>query len=1850
MASNVRFSRVAIPLAALPLFLLLTLSCHRPGEVKLARVNPAFREYVEAFTSGVVSTHATVRVRLNQPYVDSSAVGVPVTTGLLSVDPSVEGVLVWSDTRTLEFRPGKPLEQDRLFTAQFFISKLITVPDSLKTMTFQFRTMKQDFDVRIDHHWAENMSDVNRESILGTLTTADVASDSAVELMLKATQAGKPLSVAWQHDGAHNTHNYRVEGVVRGPAASVVKLDFDGKPIGSETTHMLAPEVAPTGTFGFTGWQNSAGEDPCFVLTFTDPLKSGQDPEGMVHIGKVQGLRVTIRNNELLVYPPPESENEFTLTVEPFLKNYDGKELGQRIQLKLNPSGNKPAVRFAGTGAVMPPSAGMLLPFEAVNLRAVDVKVTRIFQDNILQFLQTNDLATSFDLARVGKVILRKTMPLNGSADYGRWNRYSIDMSTLIKADPGAIYTVTLSFSKDYSAYPCNSSSVSPQHDMVTFRAIDEGDQVPWGYYSGYDDDWAAYGGWNSYRWQERNDPCKNSYYFNKSVSRNVFASNLGLIAKGSGREFAVFVTDLVSAKPVKDARVRLLSYQQQPLAEGTTDADGMVRLTGNSVPAFVVAERSGEKGYLRLHDGSSVSLSMFDVGGEPVQKGLKGFLYGDRGVWRPGDSIFLTFMLEDKTAKLPANYPVSLALTDPSGQLATRLVNSSPLNGFYVFRLATSAGAPTGNWLATVRAGGALFTRSLKIETVKPNRLKINLNFGKAELRVNQPSPITLQAAWLTGAPAGSLKAQVGLTLTRAATAFAKYPGFHFENPTASFAAENATVFDGKLNADGSAVISPVIHVVNVAPGMLNASFETKVFEEGGDFSIDRFTIPYSPFATYAGLKMPGERGTLSTDREYEVQLLNVDADGNPAPPGTLNVEVFKLEWRWWWDDSENNSADFVSTSHLAPVDQQKVTTAGGRGSYRFSVAREEWGRYLVRVTDIRSGHAAAKVVYVDWPDYYRMPGGEKQAASMLTLTTDKPKYAVGDRVKVTIPTTPDGRALLTIENGSGVIQESWTPTKKGTTEITFRATEAMAPNCYAYVTLIQPHAQALNDLPIRLYGVLPVLVENPATHLKPVIGLKGKLTPMQPATVTVKEAAGKPMTYTLAIVDEGLLDLTRFKTPDPWSVFYAREALGVKTWDLYDQVMGAFSGDLQRILSIGGDKDLLRRSSLKANRFKPMVRFFGPYRLKAGETGITTFTMPEYIGSVRIMAIAGNDGAYGSGELTAPVKKALMVQGTLPRVMGPGETVTLPVSVFAMEPSVRNATVTLETNDLFDVEGGKSRSVAFSGTGDRLVTFTLKVREVTGIGRVTLRAASGNERAESTIEIDVRNPGLPVTDVYDKELPAGGSQTFTFPVRGMKGTNSGVVELSSMPPFNLEKWLSFLIRYPYGCVEQTTSSVFPQLYLAGLAEMGKGDGTATEANIRAGIRRLKSFQNPGGGLAYWPGSPYDDDWGTSYAGHFMLEAEKKGFTLPSGFIQAWKVYQREKALSWPYNVSWANDDLAQAYRLYTLALARAPEAGAMNKLAEKKDLSPQARWQLAGAYALAGKPEAARRLINGVSAIIRPYRELSQTYGSDLRDKAMILQVMTLLNMRTEAAPLAREMAAQLCRNGWYDTQTSAFCLIALSGFYGKESRRGIEATFAVDNNPATVVSTAKPVYLGNFDPTPGARQSVKIVNKGKGPLFARVLVRGIPVTGDSSSASNGLKMTVSYTATGGGVVNPATLAQGTTFMAEVKITNTGNRGPLPNLALVQVFPPGWEIGNSRMSEATAALTRASAFSYQDVRDDRLITYFDLGTGETKTFRALLTATYLGRFRMPPVQCEAMYDNTFNARVPGRWVRVVK
>ncbi len=1838
---------------ALLLLTLLPLGCSKDTGPIVP--DAAFTAYVEAFTTGHVPARTSVLVRLAADQVLRDSAGMDLS-GIFRLDPSVEGTVDRVDARTLRFTPHERLEQERTYSVTLDLQRVIDVPQDLRYFRFGFTTIRQGIKATIADLQRNSLDDPRWQRLVFSIRTSDDATGQALSTCFNASQNGRDLHLRWEHDTDGRSHKLTVDSVQRGTQASTIILAYDGKEIASSDAGEVRVELPPTDRMALITHQTHGDGEQYATFLFSDPLDETQDLVGLVGFAGTEDVRYQRDGNKLTIYPTSRLKGEQVAFLSGALRARSGATLGKDLNVDVRFEELAPGVRLLDNGVILPSTDGLVLPFEAVNLRYVEVRIIRIHSGNVSQFLQVNALDGKRELARVGRLEGRHLVPLTtaDAPDLGQWNRYHLDLQRYIQAEPGAIYRVSLSFQRAHTALPCAGGPTGPEAPGWSRTWEDERsdhDEAGPSWY--YDED--------DYYWEEEVvDPCEEQYYNGRrSVSTNLLASDLGIIAKqGNDRSWTFAVTDLRSTVPVSGVYLELRDLQHEVLATVTTDKDGMARIDRTDhAPHLLLARKGEQHGYVRVDPGSSLSVSEFDVEGASIARGLKGFIYGERGVWRPGDSLHLAFMLQQDITPLPVGHPVVLELSDPMGRVVEKLVRTKGQNGTYRFSTATRADAPTGIWDARVTVGGAQFHRTVRIEAIRPNRLKVELKAGPERLSGSGPHPIALHAAWLHGAPARNLRTRVTMTLRADEASFKGYERYVFHDLGHALPEDEQVVFDGTLNAEGDGRFPLNFTLGEASPAMLQANLVTRVFEPGGDASMDRTTITCAPFQHYVGMRFPeptGRWGSYFTDTTYQVPVVVLTPQGRPVAGRTIIAQVVKMDHSWWWEGGMDGPANYMTSAHAKVRQELALTTdASGRTTFPFRIDRPEWGRFILRIHDPEGGHASAANIHVDWPGWEgRSRRSTPSAAAMLTFTSDRDTYAVGEEATLIIPSSGEGRALVSIESGSRVISSTWVELTEHETRHRFPITADMTPNIHAHVSVIQPHERTRNDLPIRLYGVVPIMVEDASTRIAPIITMAKEVRTDAPFTVEVHEEKGRPMTYTLAIVDEGLLDLTRFRTPDPWSHFHAREALGVRTYDMYDHVIGAYGRQLQRVLALGGSDDGGPVQGAKAQRFKPVVRYVGPFTLAKGAKGRHTFTIDNYVGSVRVMLVA-TDGhrASGSAERSVPVRKPLMVLASLPRQLSPSEEVDLPITVFAMDRSVKDVRIDVVPDRMFSIVGATHRSVSFSGTGDQVVTFKLRTTGRTGIARVKVNAVSGNERASTYVELDVREPGLPTVMVEEALVPPGEKVTLTYTPLGIAGTNSAQIELSTIPPINMGQRLQYLLDYPHGCLEQTTSKAFPQLYLEQLVQLpGKGADLA-RSNVTRAIDRMTTFQRSDGSFNYWPEGDQYDAWTSVYAGHFLVEAQRQGHDVPQRLLGPWSTFQRRAAREYQdantLVVPRSAHQATQAYRLYVLALAKHPEIGAMNRLRERSDLEPRTRWLLAAAYAYAGRTDVARTLTQGITRSTTPYTETGWTYGSGLRDDAIIAEALLAMGDGTGAFATVQRLSTQLSSNTWHSTQSTSFALMAVAhvALNGITNRN---MTYRLDvDGKGDVRTTERPIAQESIN-GPEGRHTLSVHAQGDVPIHVRLIRKGVPQAGEERSVANGIETTVRYEDGNGQAVNVARLEQGQDVFALVTVKHLGLLPDLHGIALTQVFASGWEIRNVRL-EGSEASTVQGALQYQDIRDDRVSSYFDLPKGRHITVRIPLQAAFTGRFYLPGASAEAMYDHSVHGRTQGQWVEVV-
>ena len=1791
-----------------------------------------------------------------QPVISDDKIGSNAGV-YLKISPDVAGKARFDTTTSIVFTPDAPLASGQNYTLTVKPDGLLNIPADTQPIDFAFNTAPLELDVQFQG--LDPVADQPPQMQLeGKVFTSDYVAPDAVEKILQASSQQKPLRIGWEHNDAGTEHRFRVLNIPRETFDTNLHLSWNAKRLNAQGKHSSGArdfKIPGQQTFSMIRidtMSEAAEGNPHVNVSFSHALDPQQDLEGLVQLGSGK-VTTQIIGNRLLVYPPDELKpGEYKLILQAGIKAASvplGK-LAERTEQSITLGAPKPAVRFVGKGSILPEGQRLTIPLEARAVNAVQITAMEVFPENIEQFLQVNKLDGNDEMERVGRYVWRKTVSLT-AANPNQWNRYSIDATELFKAKPGTLYRLELTIDRRHSTYPCPAGTPAPQ---ISDKPLASAEDYAGKETSGWDgiEEYALQ---TEYEWDKRNDPCNDSYYqSSKDVesSHNFIASNLGLIAKRDGNgKVHVIATDLRTAEAAVGVSLTLRNFQGQTLATATTNGDGFAELESPNTPFLLIADQGADRAYLKLNANTALETSQFDVGGEAVQKGLKGVLYGERGVWRPGDDIFLTFVLQDRAKTLPPNHPVTVQLFDPTGKLKQTITNQQPVGVFYTFKLKTAESDPTGDWLVKAVLGGSTFDKTLKIETIRPNRLKIDLNYGVTALHGYRDLPeATLFAQWLHGGTASGLKTDVSVKLREKTTQFTRFADYAFDDPTRKLDSEEQQLLEGYLDEQGYLRFSKNFQPEKSAPGMLSAWFTSRVHEEGGGFSISKQDMDYYPFENYVGIKLPkgdAERNMLLTDTEHTVEIGSVNADGQEVSLPQVEVTLYKIEWKWWWDKAPDSLAEYADSSHSSKLQQSIISTANGKGEWKFQIKYPDWGRYLVRACDVQGKHCTGKTLYVDWPGWAGRAQEEGSgAAAMLRFGSDKTRYQVGETAQIQLPEAQAGRALLTIETSSRILEQRWIEFQGQRNQIPLPITVAMAPNAYVSVTLLQAHQNKKNDRPIRLYGIIPIMVENPATHLQPVLKAADEWQPERTQTFSISEQSGRAMDYTLAVVDEGLLGLTRFAAPDLHKAFYRREALGVKTWDLFDSVIGAYSGDLERVLAIGGgDEAQIDDAANKPKRFPPVVRFLGAFHLEAGQTREHQVELPSYLGAVRIMAVASDGTAYGKAEQPVFVRQPLMMLSSLPRTLKVGERIEIPLTLFVSDPGVKSVQVNMEADGAF-AGTGPALTVPFAQTGEKVVTLWLKAGDKPMMGQLRFTATSGEFSSSHAVNLPVQTPNLPSLRTVSATLEPKADWKATITPHGITGTNQSLLELSSLPNLNLEQRLDYLIHYPHGCLEQTTSAAFPQLYLPKLLKLDSERQNQIEHHVKQAIVKLGHFQSSNGNLMYWLGSTEASDWASLYAGHFLIEAQKQGYTVPLGLLTAWQAYQAKQARDWVAN---AQEDTSstQAYRLYVLAVAGKPQLGAMNRLRESGKANPQARWLLAAAYLLAGQTEAAQQTVAGLAATELNTPTSEQTFSQKLGQLGLQLEALLTLQKVQDAERVAQQIVSALRSDVSHNTHDISWALLSI-GHYLSSRQQPLAVQYTLDQGAATPLSSAQPM-VSQFLTAQDAAFQLALHNDGDRTLYATVTQRGIAPAGNEQPVAEGLNLQAELFDRQGNPVwdtnttptgqSPLQLQQGQDYDLNVTVANTRGAA-LKHIALSTLLPSGAEIGT----------TDNNGLSYQEVRDDRVLSYFDLAAGESKTIKVKLNAAFLGEFYFPALSSEAMYQPNIRARTAGMPVQIVK
>lgn len=1757
--------------------------------------------------------------------------------GFMTFSPSLSGVFTKEDDYTLAFIPDSgSVKYGSKYECCLKLANIIG--GDLKDFVFTVEAIAPQSRLTIDLVRVDPTSD-DKVVATGRLMLSSAVSVEKIKPQMFSIENKVCDKINIENGERQGTYKFEITGIEKENLEREKKLSFNGKSLGIDMTSVSTFNVPAKGVFKPTCAVADRSDENAVKVYFSEKLDSNQDVDGLVYLtteysdGPVKARTEKFDDYVKLtsLYHRPNSDDE--IHVSEGIKSASGKKLSSEQTFSLESSYDKPSIEILDKGLIMADPENAKLSFSAQNIFAVDIDIVKIYAGNVLAYLR-EDNDGEYSIRRYGRVFYHKTVRLDDFENFNLSSRndYCVDLKGVFDKDPSAVYRVYLSFKKDYTVYAAGADSRAVElnsSEKVSEKMENVFDLD--GYYDMSD-------AMDLRSWSSTDNPEDDDYYsFGRCVDRHTYLlSNLGVTVKrADDKTVWVSVANILNVDPVKGAKVTTFNYQLQPVGEATTDGDGFCEIESKNVPYYVQVEKDGMRSYVKVSNGSELSYSKFDVSGEERQKGVKAFVYGERNVWRPGDTLFLSVMIEDSEKKLPSNCPVVAEMFNPQGQYYSKRVSTRGENGLYTFKFHTNADDQTGLWRVVFEIGGRKFTQYVRIATIKPNRIKIDLKSKSNIINAGKPLDLALQANWLMGSPASSLKYKLEAELSVDYNPFPEYKSYTFTNPILDNGKQTIDLGEGSLDGLGHAAITSKFgeSLNKSSASVLNATVIARVFENGGDASIVSFPYKVSPYSKYVGVDLDDRN--FETDKDLKFDVVVLDINGKKCD-SKLDYSVYKLEWNWWEEYDSDRLRHFVSSTSLKPEAKGTLTTRGGVASVPFRIDYPSWGRYLVYVTD-EGGHSAGGVVTIDWPSYRGMSNkSDATASTMVMFSTDKDKYQVGEKATVYIPAAKGAKVLVSIESGNRVLSREWIDASDDIKQYKFELTPEMSPNCYVAMSVIYPYSVTAEGLPIRKYGVRSVNVENKETHLTPTITMDDNLWPQKPFNIKVAEKNGKAMSYTLAIVDEGLLDITSFKTPDPWSAMNKKEALLLRTYDMYSDILSARTSYFSNVLSIGGDA-AVNKSANKEKRFNPVVKFIGPFKLKAGATNDHKLQLPMYVGSVRVMVVAcdGNK-AYGSADKSVTVSSPLMVLTSLPRILTNSETFKLAVNVFSTVKNGQNATVSVDVDGPMSIVGGKTKQVNFTKEGDKIVYFDLKCDDMKeGTAHIRIKASSSVMTTNDEIAIEVRNPQPNIVDSDIRIVANGGSsESFTWTPFVKTNKSDAVITLSPMPNINVPATYNAMMAYPYCCSEQVSSRLLFFLNADKFISPSYKEEAKKEIDKLLSILYERQLSN--GGFRYWPGNTSANEWVSCMAGHALLEARRQGYEVPDVVVDNWLSFQSARARAYVIG-KYDDASMTQSYRLYTLALAKKADEAAMNKLKETYS-SPL----LASAYAMIGRKNVAREILDNINAESFDNRSYywhnEWTFGSSLRDKSLYLESLALCEESDKAMEMA-QLISKIFRPKHCSTSEAAYTMVAMSRLSGLVSTKIESASVSQSGKELKSVSNSTSTESVSLDVTKG---DCKVVNESSSPIFASLCLIHKPAPTEAIPAqNNGLEISVVYTNEAGKEISLSNIKQGTELTAKITVKNNSMAADSRMMALSYAWPSGFEPWNDIASDSEGC-------DYVDQRDDKKIWHFVLASKGVKTFKMKLRAAYCGDFVLPSTVCEDMYESVVNAHTASSKVKI--
>ena len=1339
--------------------------------------------------------------------------------------------------------------------------------------------------------------------------------------------------------------------------------------------------------------------------------------------------------------------------------------------------------------------------------------------------------------------------------------------------------------------------------------------------------------------------------------------TDMGVTASLFDKGAFFWINGLSTGKPIKGARISLWDNKNQQLAKGESDGQGIAQIENKGVwdantrPSTAIVEWGDDRALVFLED-NLIANSDFEVGGLPyVEQGYEAFCFTPRGVFRPGDRVPVRMIVRDANRQTPKPFPIEIKTIGPDGRVWKTTTAKLSSTGSAETTLLLPVSAPTGMWRVGVSLPGArtsIGDTSFFVEDYATPRLRVNVQSDKKTLRPGQQATLKVGAEYLFGAVAAGLTYEVRYTAQPENFFHKSWDQYSFGDGRVVFEAESTLLKQGKLDDAGRAEV-PLKTQKWSPPSMLKLVCQVGVMEEAGRWNYSSLAIPYYPSDTLLGIKRPSD--AILKGQKTVFNVAAVDPEGKPASLAKANVVAYRVNYVPTVYANDSSASGRMEEEY---IEESRAVVNFNKGTASSEITFKTNGEYLVVVEGQNASTASLRVFSSD-PRW----AGEVGATlpDRVRIQLDKPAYRKGETATVRVSAPFNGRLLMTVATNRVLLNEV-REVRSEDVVLKFKVTEDMTPNAWLTASVVR----GSRDGNARAFGVVPLTIDNSDSKLTVKVEGAKRLKPSSKNkfSLTLTDSKGKGVAgeVTVMLVDTGVLSLTRFATPSPWSFFFAKRGLGISIYDVYSSLLSMAGKDVPLLVPGGGDEALYDTPAQK--------RAFSPFDTRRFKTlslmkTITTdnkghgdfeFVIPEFLGEGRLMAVAHAGPLFGSTFEDFPILRDLVAEPALPRAVSPGDVFVSPLQVFNQSDKPRiEATLEVRTEgpltlmrfsdkDTLASVNPKEKKLQLKITvkqGERLrIPLAFKATGA-GVARVHTSLSWNTELSQQSVELPSRPPYPRVSMRKVATLAAGKNIEYRGLGEWLPGTAFRSITLSGMPKAQLADLSRFLIEYPYGCLEQTVSggwALLAQPELVGQIKPELAGKYELRSALADRIRRIQSLQLYTGAFANWPGWMEEARWNSIYTTHFLVAAEKKGVAVPKATLDNALNYLRRLVSAMPdaksSEASFATELSAQAYATYVLALRGEAPLGWMGYLKDKSSrMTPSGRLLLAAAYAKGGQRELASKMLGGAptGASVASEKDSRDNLDSASRTDALTLLAWTAVDpLGLEAANAARALQKRVQTGDVFTTQSASFALFSLGDYFSTRGPRKGESLLIVKNSEGAQLLTNKGSALSTLQ-NDKITLPLQILNQGDDEGFVAISESGVPLKMPKQE-DKGLIARQSFVSDSGGKVDMTqSIARGKRLYGVISLKPTG--GPLRDVVVSAVLPAGFEIENARLVEQLQSSTGKGLGGRLRIeeRDDRLILFIDR-LEEPVEWRYAVRAVTVGRFALPPIHASAMYE----------------